>query len=205
MAAPIESSSSLLIGQWSGATRMQGMVDVFREALQDDVLGAIDQIQLERQIETASGVHLDALGERLGVARPSTTDRARDERWGFDSAGEPFDTAPFAGDSANESVFPLPDAIYRRFIRARSYVLISDGTEAYLSLSVLAVDKGATVQDQRDMSVRIVTTERELLQAADAAHCLARNAGVRLTYADRGRFGFDAAGVAFDQGPYATE
>ena len=99
----------------------------------------------------------------------------------------------------------MPDSIFRRVLRARSISLLSDGSLAALSASVRALDAGASVQDRRDMSVRIVTEQQPLLEQADAIQALARNAGVELSYAQRDRFGFDEAGDAFEQSPFATD
>ena len=80
------------------------------------------------QIDTAEGVWLDYLGTRLGLKRPATTDPALDDRFGFDMAGLGFDQAPFRGDAANDAVYPLPDAVYRKLLRARAILLLGDGT-----------------------------------------------------------------------------
>ena len=67
-------------------------------------------LKKQRRIETAEGVWLDAIGLRLGVARPSTTEGATDPRFGFDDAGEPFDIAPFTqGTPCQPPVSPLGD------------------------------------------------------------------------------------------------
>ena len=205
MAREIQTTIDLLIGQWQGSPKLRSLVTIYRDLMVKDVLPAIETLQLQRQIEKAEGVHLDAIGRRLGLLRPSTQDRAQDARWGFDEAGEAFDQVPFAGDAANDAVFPLPDAAYRRLLRARAITLLSDGTIAALAESVRAIDPGADVQDNRNMTVRVVTSQRALLELADSSRALARNAGVQLIYGERGRFGFDEAGVGFDQGPYATE
>ena len=55
------------------------------------------------------------------------------------------------------------------------------------------------------MTVRVVTSMRSFLELADTSNALPRSAGVRIEYADRGRFGFDQAGVGFDQGPFTPE
>ena len=205
MARDLQTTLDLLIGQWQGSPKLRSMVTIYRDVIVEDVLPALDKVQLQRQIATAEGVHLDAIGRRLGLARPSTQDRAQDARFGFDQAGPAFDQVPFAGDAANDAVFPLPDAAFRRLLYARAITLLSDGTIAALAESVRAIDPGADIQDRRDMTVRIVTSQRSLVELADQSHALARNAGVQLIYAERGRFGFDDAGVGFDQGPYATE
>ena len=145
---------------------------------------------------------LDYLGTRLGIERPATTDPAQDDRFGFDMAGSPFDQAPFRGDVANDAVYPLPDALYRRLVKARAIMVLGDGTIYTFSRAVREIDESAAVQDQRNMTVRVVTSRRRLLELADTIGALPRTAGVLIIYADRGRFGFDQAGVPFDQGAF---
>ena len=190
MPETLQSSTELLIGQWDGAPKLRALVQVTKDLLDEDVLPALKVLRLMRLIGSAEGVHLDNLGRRLGVGRPSTTDPAQDDRWGFDLDGTGFNQAPFRGDAANDAVFPLPDAIYRNFLRARVFALISDGTIVAFTRAVHAIDTGASVQDQRSMTIRIVTALRSQIELADQIGCLARNAGIGLIFADRGRFGF---------------
>ena len=204
MPGTVESSIDQLISQWQGAPKIQALIEVYRDLMVEDVLPALETLRLMRLIESSEGIHLDYLGRRLGVQRPSTVDRAQDPRFGFESAGQGFDQVPFAGDRANDAVFPLPDAVFRLFLRARAITLLSDGTTTALALSIRAIDPSASVTDRRNMTVRVVTSRQSLLEAADEAGCLARNAGVGIIYADRDRFGFEAAGTSFDQGPFAT-
>ena len=127
---------------------------------------AIAQLKLMREIDTAEGIWLDRLGKRLGLMRPATTDPIADERFGYDDAGEPFDSAPFKGSAENDAVHPLPDAVYRRFLKARAILLLADGTYQAFERAVREIDEGADVQDRRNMTVRIVTTRRSFLELA---------------------------------------
>ena len=43
-------------------------------------------------------------------------------------AGSPFRPGPFRGDVANDAVYPLPDALYRRLVKARAIMVLGDGT-----------------------------------------------------------------------------
>ena len=204
MPGQLETTIDLLISQWQGAPKIQALIEVVGDIATDDLLPALQTLRLMRLIESSQGIHLDYLGRRLGVQRPSTVDRAQDPRFGFESAGQGFDQVPFAGDRANDAVFPLPDAVFRQFLRARSIALLSDGTVTALALSIRAIDPSASVSDRRNMTVRVVTTRQSLLELADESGCLARNAGIGLIFADRGRFGFDDAGVGYDQGPFSV-
>ena len=81
-------------------------------------------------------------------------------------------------------------------------MVLGDGTIYTFSRAVREIDESAAVQDQRNMTVRVVTSRRRLLELADSIGALPRTAGVLIIYADRGRFGFDMAGVPFDQGAF---
>ena len=205
MPAQIQSSSDLVIGQWESSTILRGLVDIYKDAMQDEAVVAVEAVTDMRLIEKAEGVHLDWVGRKLGLARPSTTDPAQDTRFGFDEAGVAFDQRPFFGDQENAAVFPLPDATYRRMLRARAIALLSDGTMAALIRSIHAIDPGAVVSDQRDMTIRVVTSSQRQLELADEIGALARNSGVNIRYVDPDRFGFDEAGDSFDQSPFTTE
>ena len=165
-------------------------------------LTALDRIKLMRSIDGAEGVWLDWLAARLGLTRPATSDPSADPRFGFDDAGDPFDNQPFRGDAVNDSFYPLPDSLFRRLLRARAILILGDGTTATFGRAVRAIDDGAQVTDNRDMTVRIVTTQEELFELADSAGALPRTAGVLIIYADPERFGFDAAGQPFDNAPF---
>ena len=199
----LDTTSDLLIGQWQDSPRLRAAVNANLGASRE-VLSEYEQLRLMREIDTAEGVWLDYLGRRVGIGRPGTRDPAQDERFGFDQAGEPFDQAPFRGEVANDAVYPLLDDLFRRLIRARAVLVLGDGTFQTFQKAARTIDPGATVRDQRNMTIRIVTDQRALLQLADSSGALPRTAGVKIEYADRGRFGFDAAGVPFDSGPFTS-
>ena len=192
---------SVLIGQWRASPKIRAVIDIITND-RDTALAALDYIRKMGNVNTAEGIWLDILAARVGIQRPATTDPAADERFGFDQAGTGFDQAPYRGVAANDAVYPLPDALFRRLVRSRIVLLLGDGTLATFTRAVREIDPSATVQDLRDMTVRVVTSNRALIEIADTADALPRTAGVRVRYADRGRFGFDQAGVGFDQGPY---
>ena len=87
-------------------------------------------------------------------------------------------------------------------MKARALLVLSDGTTATYARAVREIDPGASVQDRRDMTLRIVTSRRQILELADTSGALPRNAGVGLEYTERDRFGYDDAGESFDQGAW---
>ena len=120
--------ANILIGQWQASPRIRGTVTDILQPILDDAIAAKERIELMQDIDEAEGIWLDRLGVRLGIQRPATADPALDERFGFDDAGQPFDQAPFRGSAVNDAVYPLPDAVYRRFVKARAVMVLGDGT-----------------------------------------------------------------------------
>ena len=193
---------ALLIGQYQNAPKLRAIVTDIIQADRDRAIAAITEFQRMLNIATSEGVWLDILAARLGLSRPATTDPTTDRRFGYDDAGVGFDTEPFRGDAANDAVYPLPDEIFRRFAQARAILVFGDGTIATFTRAVKTIDPGAGVRDNRDMTVRVVTAQRAVLELADTSGALPRTAGVAVVYADRGRFGYDDAGEPFDQGAF---
>ena len=197
----LRASSDLLVGQWAHSPHVVAIVDAYVQQAQQ-IRDSVDGLAIGRTLDRAKGVWLDWIGDRAGLRRPYTTSPAFDPRWGFDDAGKGFDQVPFRGDTSNDATFPLPDATYLRLLKARMVTIRSDGTFRSLERALLFVDPGASVQDSRNMSVRVVTSQRSLIALADRVGAIPRPAGVDLVFADRGRFGFDEAGVGYDQGAF---
>ena len=134
-------------------------------------------------VDDAEGVWLDYLGARVGVDRPATSNPAADLRFGFDDAGRGFDQVPFRGAAASDAVFPLHDATYRAFVKARGILVLGDGTIQTFVQAIHQIDPDATVVDNRDMTVTVTTTLQEDIELADEIEALPRTAGVRIIYA----------------------
>ena len=92
---------------------------------------------------------------------------------GFDMAGSPFDQAPFRGDVANDALYPLPDALYRRLVKARAIMVLGDGTIYTFSRAVREIDESAAVQDQRNMTVRVTSNRQSRRRRALLEYMLA--------------------------------
>ena len=197
--------TTVLLGQWQASPRIRTIIEDVIMRNRGDALDAVAEILRMLDIDHAVGVWLDYLGKWLGLERPSTTDPTMDRRFGFNDAGAPFDQAPFRGDAENDAVYPLPDEIFRRMVKARAYLVLGDGTVQTFTRAVMELDPFAVVQDTREMNVRIVTDRQDQIEMADMIGALPRTAGVGITYVARNRFGFDDAGVGFGQGPFSRE
>ena len=192
----------LLISQWRNAPKLNALV-AETTRIRDAALNVLAVLERRANVDEADGVFLDRLAARLGLMRPAIADPTVDTRFGFDDAGAGFDQHPFAGARANDAVYPLPDAVFRMLVKARAVLVLGDGTCATFTRAVRYIDAGASVTDQHNMTVRVVTAEPVLVRLADSVGALPRTAGVQMEIADRDRFGFDDAGVPFDTGPFA--
>ena len=129
---------------------------------------------------------LDFLGIRVGLPRPATTDPSADLRWGFEGPAQArgFDQVPFAGDEANVALYPLPDAVYRRFIRARATLDLGDGTLQTFGKAVRFIDPNAQVVDDRNMALTVTTALVGIMELADASGVIPRTAGVAVAFVE---------------------
>ena len=181
----LQTTTDLLIGQWATAPRLEAAIEAPLDVLRDEVCVALTALDRMREIDNAEGVWLDYLGVRVGIRRPSTTDPAADLRWGLEGPPQSrgFDQVPFAGDEVNAAVYPLPDAVFRRFVRARVVLIFGDGTAQTFARGVQEIDPDAILVDNRDMTVDVTTLYVEVLELADSTGALPRSAGVTVTYA----------------------
>jgi len=200
----IQASSDLVIGQWVDSPRLRAAIDAPVNAINDDVVTALSELDLQRSLDTATGIWLDFIGVRLGLRRPATSEPSADSRFGFKgpTQSKGFDLAPFKGVEANDDVFPLPDELYRRFIKARAVLVLGDGSFQKFVKAVKIIEPGASVVDTRKMTIKIATDDRETIMLADEIGAIPRSAGVLIQFVERGAFGYDEAGVPFDQGPF---
>ena len=197
-------SSDLLIGQWKNDPIMRAFVDSFTAQAREEIQKAIEDLERMRNVETAEGIWLDYIGERVGLKRPYASGAGTDSRFGFDDAGIGFDQAPFQGDEEFDTTFPLPDVLYRRFIKARTVSLFTRGTVGDFSAACKFITPSVVVIDNMDMSVHVIVHSSFFWQfrLADKIHALPRPAGVRMVLDDLEYFGFDDSGKPFDVGRF---
>ena len=203
---PTNADTSLLISQYVNAENLQAVINIFLRVSEDELDQAQEDLRLAGLIDSANGVWLDRIGLRFGLERPYTTQLQVDARFGFEGVmrARGFDTAPFSGDAVSESLFPLPDVVFRRIIRARAIAVTYDGSFSAFRLAAAALDPSVSIRDNLDMSMTIVTFQPWLFRLADTIGALPRTAGVLIQYRDRERFGYDEAGQPFDQGFFTS-
>ena len=197
----LEASTALLAGQWARSDRMLAAVDAPLAAIREEVLPAFDELVLQRNIDTAEGAWLDYLGTRVGLDRPSIPGVDGD-RFGFEGSGVGFDRAPFHGRVELAPLVPLPDAIFRRFVRARGVLIFGKGTFQEFFVACRHIDPGCRVFDNRDMTMIVQTTQKAVFELADSVGALPRSAGVQVIYAEPGLWGFEGPGEPWDTAPF---
>lgn len=200
----LQASIELLAGQWALSPKLQAAVDAPLATIREEVLPALDRIERMLDIDDAEGVWLDIIGAILGLDRPAVATAATGERFGFEgtTGAVGFDQAPFHGANPVSALEPLPDEVYRKLIRTRGLVVLSDGTFQTFYKAAKILDPGARVSDNRNMTVSVVTTERTLFELAESVDALPLNAGVQIIYGVTGRFGFEGIGESFDSAPF---
>ena len=203
VARRLEARINLLISQWADSPLLQALprLSVDRG---NEVLAALARLELMRTIDGAEGIWLDYIGSRLGCRRPAVTSPSDDPRFGFEGVTQarPFGVAPFRGMEENAAIFPLNDEVYRLILKARGITLVSHGTLPEFETAVHLVDPIAVIFDNRDMTVTVRTDDSRNLEIADDCDCLPRPGGVDIIYQSLTAFGFEGAGVGFDQGPF---
>ena len=113
----------LLIAQYREAPKFTRVVALLLGLLQREAIDLLDRLAASIDPDTAEGVTLDWLGERLGVNRPRIEDP---NAFGFDSAGTGFDRGRFVSlRIVFGALLPLSDEWYRRVLKARSLYLRS--------------------------------------------------------------------------------
>ena len=180
MASKISTTVDLMIGQWRGSPALLALLQSFLDGVRSDLDEASLRFELMQKVDTAEGVFLDYIAERIGIKRPFVTDNALDPRFGFDDAGEGFDNVPYKGEGVNDAVFPMGDAVFRKLLKARIVLLFADGSYESFRQAVHMIDPSANVQDMMNMKARVVTNFRDQFEAADKAGALPRPAGVAL-------------------------
>ena len=199
----LQASTDLLIDQWRSprAPILNALIETLLVEFRAE-LAAVGALEQQWNVGTAEGVWLDLIGERLGLPRPSTVSQG--EAFGFDDAGFAFDQRRMADDGIVQPRAPVGDVLYASLLRARGWALLSYGNAYYLENALLEMDPGSIMVDLDDMSFRVTTSRPADILLADQVRALPRPDGVRMIVEGVGQFGFDDAGVSFDQGSIRT-
>ena len=177
----VTANTGLLISQWAGATRLKALLDVWLAAVNDELVAPLLELDDMRSLDTARGVYLDYLGERLGVERPYVPNTFYMSTFGFHGHGVGWEQGRMAALEHLEAQTPLFDRDYRRLLKARAETDDFGGcTVGVMRRAVAHIDTTAVVTDNHDMTVTVHATEHALLLLADQLGALPRPAGVRM-------------------------
>ncbi len=163
-------NAELLIQQWRQAPRMRVLTEALLGVIDDHLVKPLSDLEARLRIETADGVWLDGIGERMGLPRPAT-DLGNFAFFGFDgSGGVGFDQGLFATVvEALSPRVPVGDAYYRSLLQMRSELLLADGTVPRLESAASRVFPGTVYNDNGDMTA----TVRTAFQRPDSINLLA--------------------------------
>ena len=176
-------SVDLLISQWRGAPNLRALTQIWLDVLDEEVAQPRATLDRMRSLDTAVGVYLDYLGERLGVLRPQVPSTS-ETLARFDQTGTGFEHGRFAALAQLEALEPLDDDRYRALLMARAEYDERSGscTLDVMERAVKHIDAQARPsRTTRDMTFTIMTSEDDDMQRADDVGALPRPAGVGLT------------------------
>ena len=149
--------AELLIHQWRESARMQGLTQALLDVVDRHIVQPLVELEGQTRLDSADGIWLDYIGERLGLGRPATdaTDYAF---FGFDgSSGVGFGQGPLV--SAIEALsprVPAGDDYYRRLLTMRAVMLLGDGSVASMEEAIGHLFPGAEYQDNLDMTATLL-------------------------------------------------
>ncbi len=131
----IRPAASELITQYRESENLKGWIDGWLDLTQREIIDGLQEVQDQLSLDTAGGVWLDFIGERLGYSRPN---RRMDNLlyFGFgtyNAAGDRMPDDLFTGwnqepfydaGQAVMGVAPIPDNWYRSMLKARGISII---------------------------------------------------------------------------------
>ena len=175
-------SVDLLISQWRGAPNLRALVGIWSDVVDEEVAQPRATLDRMRSLDTAVGVYLDYLGERLGVPRPQVQSSS-EVLARFDQTGTGFEHGRFASLAQLEALEPLDDARYRALLKARAEYDERSGscTLDVMTRAAQHVDAQAVVTDNYNMTVTVTTSLTADMQRARDTGALPRPAGVGVT------------------------
>ena len=182
-----------------------------------ELRSAAETLPLEFDIDTAVGVQLDAVGERVGVSRKLKTP-LEGVYFAFDEDEVGFDEGVWKDDfDPSEGMVSLDDEFYRLVIKAKIAANSWDGTNDTLDdvLSIVFNEKigtYASATDTQDMTMTIGLSGKRptpiLLELLTKGYLDVKPGGVRIDYyitatEDGPLFAFDVENeyfAGFDEG-----
>ena len=180
----------LLFHQYRNSANLRALVSGILEILQAEIADPLMYLEQQAGVDTAEGVWLDLIGDRLGFTRPGVLDDDVDY-FGFHTEGAAtqtnfgFDQGPLWTEEARlQARLPLGDEQYRNMLRARGLFVVSRASRAEIEAVCDALFDGdvsvaeassppgytITATDSRPGYITIVQEHSELLIPRQAGH-----------------------------------
>ena len=202
----ITSNSTLLEGKPRQSFTLRDIVERINAIIQTELIDPVDDLEKQLSILTATGIWLDYIGNKIKYPRPLVT--VDEAIWfGFDGAGLGFDQAPFT--PTGTTTVGISDDSYRALLIIRGGQLLTDGSIPSLSASIDSAFGEGKYIDNGDMTVDVVIDNNQtdiIIAAIVESGLIIKPAGVGINQIlikhTTGTFGFDGAGVGFDQAPF---
>lgn len=202
----VSGNSSLLEGKPRESAELKAIVDGINGIIQDNLVDAADNIEKQISILTATGIWLDYIGSKIDYKRPRIA--ADDARWfGFDDSGVGFDQAPFT--PGGDTKVGIGDEEYRALLIVRGGQLLTDGSIPSMDATIQGAFGNGHYIDNGDMTLDVILDNSQpdlIIAAIVESGLITKPAGVRIREIYirtlTGTFGFDGAGVGFDQGVF---
>ena len=133
--------------------RLVALIDGITELVQEQIIDVIDQLERYRSIDTAVGVWLDYIGERLAITRPSTENTGI-SYFGYEGSGSVgYDQGPYWSINPNlRGRVPIGDSYYRSMLKARALTVRSSGTLAHITAAAALLYDGTVTITEADGS-----------------------------------------------------
>lgn len=202
----IADNSTLLEGKPRQSFTLRDIVERINSIIQTDLIDPVDDLEKQLSILTATGIWLDYIGNKILYPRPQVV--VDDTIWfGFDGAGMGFDQAPFT--PTGDDTAGIDDESYRVLLIIRGGQLLTDGSIPSMSAIVDAAFGEGKYIDNGNMSIDVIIDNSQpdiTIDAIVKSGLITKPAGVRINNIlikhISGTFGFDGAGLGFDQAPF---
>jgi len=174
-------NTDLIISQYEKTFRTKTFITGIAEVLQAQIVDVAAQIQINKNIDVATGFFLDIIGSNFKYIRPRIDDVI------------------------------ATDDFYRSLLKVWIFQLFYDGTTLFANQVIKMIFADGYVIDNLGMGATVVInrgafTQQAVLDIIDTG-IIPRPAGVKYTYDivtgfGNFAFGFDGMGVGFDQAPF---
>ncbi len=179
----------LMVSQWQNAPRLRALLEGYLALFKAELIDQLDHLERQMSLDTAEGVWLDYIGERLGLPRPGKrVDLTIPQQYfGFGSGTTrtSFDDAPYFSNlgRAMEALEPVVDNWYRSMLRGRglSLRLGTSVTEFEQILAVVFTGGGYIEESIGGVTANVSESREGYVDVVRRIGLLPSTAGITLT------------------------